>query len=644
MVKDNQITLHFTFSPVQGFVSQARRTRDLWAASYLLSWLAGKAMEAILDQGGEIVLPNVESDPLFQQIRSPAPVTLADRATYLGSLPNRFTAIMAAPLDGTLCTDALNKAWQQVVDEVYSVVKNSFSTNQEKLWQRQTEHFWECTWVIGEATHLLDRRKNLRLHSPSPEEGEKCTVCGERQELSCEKFPNREKIKRWWKNLQQKTPEEQIHGLDFKKNERLCSICLIKRIFPHVSSDAIGWQVPELYPSTNYMSAVDWIIYVLELAGNHGEIKTAAATFLETVQDAIVAKAEKRTWHHIRKINELATRITKLEKFLYIDGSVFFKDAIFQDDLKLKNRKEVANALAALQKTVAEITPEFAEASPFYAMLLMDGDNMGTIISDQSAKERKLISLALSHFTSEIPDIIHTMNGMLLYAGGDDVFALVPVSTALECARRCRLAYQCAFQKHAPFISSDHATISAAIEYAHMNTALGVVVRDIHRLLDGVAKDETGRDAVACRVWKRGGPVLTWSRPWEKIDDGLLVSVVQQDFTDETGKPDHFSSKFFYKLGDIFKLINSENFHARPQDIKDLLVTEYLTNREHNWPDDISKQEILHIAGNRIEHLLQLCLEHHRSVNGDGKPSITPTGRYSTAGALLVRFLTQKEV
>ncbi|MDQ3773077.1 MAG: hypothetical protein M3461_01130 [Pseudomonadota bacterium] len=31
--------LHFTLGPVQGFVAQARRTRDLWGGSFLLSWL-----------------------------------------------------------------------------------------------------------------------------------------------------------------------------------------------------------------------------------------------------------------------------------------------------------------------------------------------------------------------------------------------------------------------------------------------------------------------------------------------------------------------------------------------------------------------------------------------------------------------------
>lgn len=50
---------HFTIGPVQGFVAQARRTRDLWAGSFLLSWLAGQAMAAVFNQGGTITFPDV---------------------------------------------------------------------------------------------------------------------------------------------------------------------------------------------------------------------------------------------------------------------------------------------------------------------------------------------------------------------------------------------------------------------------------------------------------------------------------------------------------------------------------------------------------------------------------------------------------
>ena len=46
---------HFTIGPVQGFVAQARRTRDFWTGSFILSWLSAVAMLAVRQQGGTIL-------------------------------------------------------------------------------------------------------------------------------------------------------------------------------------------------------------------------------------------------------------------------------------------------------------------------------------------------------------------------------------------------------------------------------------------------------------------------------------------------------------------------------------------------------------------------------------------------------------
>ena len=66
---NNKKTLYFNFTPVQSFVAQARRTRDLWAGSYLLAWLSGQAMNAIIADGGEIEMPCVKGDLLMAAIQ-----------------------------------------------------------------------------------------------------------------------------------------------------------------------------------------------------------------------------------------------------------------------------------------------------------------------------------------------------------------------------------------------------------------------------------------------------------------------------------------------------------------------------------------------------------------------------------------------
>ena len=50
-------TFQFTLGPVQGFVAQARRTRDFWAGSFILSWLSSVAIACIEKQGGTVQFP-----------------------------------------------------------------------------------------------------------------------------------------------------------------------------------------------------------------------------------------------------------------------------------------------------------------------------------------------------------------------------------------------------------------------------------------------------------------------------------------------------------------------------------------------------------------------------------------------------------
>ncbi|MCI5122257.1 MAG: hypothetical protein D3908_13930 [Candidatus Electrothrix sp. AUS4] len=84
-------------------------------------------------------------------------------------------------------------------------------------------------------------------------------------------------------------------------------------------------------------------------------------------------------------------------------------------------------------------------------------------------------------------------------------------------------------------------------------------------------------------------------------------------------------------------------------DMQDLLIAEYLADREHDWTDpaqpdkELSQTELIAIARERIKQLLCLCCERTRKVTEQEEPEITKGG-YSNAGALLIRFLAQKEV
>ena len=51
----------FTIGPVQSFIAQARKTRDLYAGSRLLSELVLTGMDVFVKYGGEVIFPKSRS-------------------------------------------------------------------------------------------------------------------------------------------------------------------------------------------------------------------------------------------------------------------------------------------------------------------------------------------------------------------------------------------------------------------------------------------------------------------------------------------------------------------------------------------------------------------------------------------------------
>ena len=181
---------HFALGPVQGFVAQARRTRDLWAGSFLLSWLSGQAMAAAHRAGGTIVRPNVDDDPLFRAILEGGGAADPD----IGTLVNRFKAVVPDDFPLETCDRAVNDAWRRLADRVWNrfvrpvaAMGAGGAEGVRSRWNRQIDGFWEMSWAMADGADTnawLDRRKNWRSHFLAPEGGDHCMLMGDYQELS----------------------------------------------------------------------------------------------------------------------------------------------------------------------------------------------------------------------------------------------------------------------------------------------------------------------------------------------------------------------------------------------------------------------------------------------------------------------------
>ncbi|RPF47002.1 CRISPR-associated Cmr2 family protein [Thermodesulfitimonas autotrophica] len=634
-----EMLLHFSIGPVQGFVAQARKTRDFWAGSFLLSYLAGCAMLKVLEAGGKIILPYVAdevnriTDPLLAAIQKsrggervvdgPFVATLP-----VATLPNRFQAMVPDGFDPADCVKAVNEAWQNLAGVVWERCVAPIAAQgrgTREIWERQVNNFWEVSWAIGKDSALLDRRKNWRSYVPPAEPGDKCSLMGNLQELSgFIRAQEREKQDAFWAALREK-----VGGHELDEKERLSAIALVKRLFPLMAEQAIGWRLPECqrYPSTPYLAAVPWLKKVIESRPEEARQYAAMAARLPQAK-------YRENPDRFSGLREALEQCPQAREFASLDGNCFFAAALtnprlWRDETKKEDATE--NLRRELAKKLKDLG---SPASPFYALLLMDGDRLGALLQ---AYEPGKVSKALSTFSHQVPKIVREHNGVTVYAGGDDVLALLPLDGAIKAAIALRAAYGASFQ--GTEVGSEQATISGAIVYAHFTTPLTAVIREAHRLLDKVAKADTGRDSLAVTVWKGAGQVLTWAAPWQVIVDGEsnIIDQLANTFSAADTREREYNNTFFYNLRTRFKLLADKEGNIYSEwsnnDMADLMAAEYRKNREREVDWATARQ--------RMERLLRICRRSWRDEEGKIHEA---QGVLTLDGALLVKFLVQKGV
>ncbi len=74
------------------------------------------------------------------------------------------------------------------------------------------------------------------------------------------------------------------------------------------------------------------------------------------------------------------------------------------------------------------------EPQPYYAILLADGDRMGKVIDHHGRAAHEKLSKVLVDFAASVYGVVRRHQGSLVYSGGDDVLALLPLHTAVACA------------------------------------------------------------------------------------------------------------------------------------------------------------------------------------------------------------------
>lgn len=612
----------FAFSPVQDFISRARKLRDHWSASLLLSWLAFEGLRQVThDLGSDHVLyPSLVDQPLIKwtlhrECGLDRIGSLGDEwakvLTGAASLPNKFVCLVPCGGEAEQANriqEAMEGCWQDLGRRVLNRVEQVVGRGDPELksiFQRQVDNCFRFHWA---AAPLFDDHQKTRGHiqeilapsvwqrvfkfvddsrklpypmggrsafyslshaavqaflaagksrknpPPSGEQGIKCALHGD---LEIARFgwqdggdknprPANDPL---WSLLRRHWPGAAV---DFKETERLSAIGLIKRTVGRVMAQDADHPLGAMFagsttfPSTTEIALSDWM----------DQLPADARADLAGKLDANWRGRLADVYHESEEAGQ--------------------SDATDRD-------------AAARLKDLRRRYP-IGEDDKYYAVLMMDGDRMGRLVSGENlgacwqdvvhprVRERlersaqndpfqrfwqkhlpaqRLISpathAALSEALSDfalhtVPRLIAGAHGRLVYAGGDDVCAVLPLSGALPAAYRIARAYNLGFvqaQGHPEqgltewtpgrqrlFLHlgvGDGISISAGLLVVHHKRPLTLALKRAHGLLD-MAKNQGGRNAVALEIDRRsGGPrrlTVNWNElPCQQL--GLEESVAR---------------------------------------------------------------------------------------------------------------------
>lgn len=526
MTQEHRYMLMFSLGPVQALIAQARKTRDLWLGSFLLSKLMEAAMEKIDKQA--FVFPTEQTID-----------------GWIPDLPNKYIAIFdtsdAAKKAVCQSEQQIRARWESICKQIGKEILGKYytprteedkNTATSKIWHRQTNFssFFEIYWVVvagsevdypgwlkaTQAAH--DARKRLRNFPAQDEPGEKSTISGEREALS-NNGKSRRNVQKFWKDL---TEGRSANDISKDGSERLDAIDTIKRFALYSSElepSSPKGQKREFakitFPSTSSIATAPFIIKLLtsDLSDTDPMLKQ-----WRQVTDNGLSYENPSDIPYLKKLAEKRHRLWVLQR----DGDCYFPETFTPRHLKecygitFDPEETKASGLIWKSKTFTQgcldalkglhLTVK-SQPTPYYALVQMDGDKMGTLMSGVQTKvEHQDISNALSNFArKQVPRIVQEEHpGRLVYAGGDDVLAFTPLDGMLDMADNLQKQYVQNVKEKVKVDDKEKVAASMGIAIGHHLTPLSIVRRaalDAEKL----AKNHYGRNALVITILRHSG-------------------------------------------------------------------------------------------------------------------------------------------
>lgn len=229
-------------------------------------------------------------------------------------------------------------------------------------------------------------------------------------------------------------------------------------------------------------------------------------------------------------------------------------------DARASNRNSGRGAMNLIKKThwTEADRLESGKLGPYIAVIALDGDHMGETLSGFATKgQHRAFSEKLATFARSVQ--IAPEDGLLIYAGGDDVLAVVRATRAIPLAQKLAEDFKSE-------IGESGVTASAGVAIGSAKAPLQDLIREAHAA-EGRAKHVYGRDALAVSVLKRSGEILHWGGKWESsaFDIYGRLSVAKGDL-----------SRFAYKLAGFLEPYGLSSAVEMDDAMRDVVLAETL--------------------------------------------------------------------
>lgn len=505
-------------------------------------------------------------------------------------------------------------------EDVERMLKSDLKLNGISFYQPNPGVAYPGLYELLERIHSA--AKSVRTFSGGIEEGYRCTLCGEREWLAHRRdgddavsgifTPPGQRKGTLWTLLRDKNPSLA------KEGEHLCGWCALKRAWPRLFVQEIkeragmGKEPGRFVLSTHAVAVSTSLWRWAQTQPGNGFLNPEGTQALS----ALVKKLEGLVKDHSEarpvvlpaklygKLRHMGLPQETIEAIKRVPALL---DAVEGDDARQKALRAFKDGFGVMPET-------------YYALVLMDGDHMGKWLSaggerptlgqrfhENTRAELKrydvlkdyldtprpaspawhqAISGALNAFALHVSRRIveDLFMGKLIYAGGDDLLAMVAVHDlpAMMFALRCAFSGQLpagmdddsfwrklettpgllkfgrgyalvqgAGRRELFRLMGEKATASMGAVIAHHQAPLARVLAQL-RAAERKAKNEGGRDAFCLSVCKRSGGtahlVGRWNvaQGWRGSDMGLLLDLRNLIARD-------VSRRVAYELAEVFQ-------------------------------------------------------------------------------------------